>query len=1188
MKKNEKRELLKNQIKILEGDISASRRSFDFNIHEKANADVVEEMESSGSSRNQDFDVVYDRAHKEETDRIHNLTDEMLEFYEDSLAENVQDRNGYNKRIKVDGSMEDEVGEDLSAHASFMTQNEVSNTVDATMANMIVAWNIRGMTDTSKQDEIKLLMSENSLSMCAIVETRLNKKLVSKACNNIFGRWNRVSNVMDASRNCRIIVGWDPDMVDAILLSSHGQVMHFEVSLILDKRKFFISFIYGENDPKDRICLWENLIDHMGVVDGKPWVMMGDFNAILYFEDHSKGFANIYQGIREFRSCVHQLDMEDLCRNGLFYTWVQKSKDPKSGIMKKLNRVMGNNEFIDMFGACYANFLPYVTFDHCPALLVIPCSVAKRKRSFRFMNYITNKKEFHQVVKDNWNDPVHDFAMFVFAKRLKNMKRHIRDLNKRNGNVYEKVKQLREELKKVQSELDKDPHNIELKEAEMVFNHAYRVVVMDEEKVLKQKTKIEWLKEGDHNSAYFHNFLKGRLNRSRIISIEDDVGVVYHDEDVAPKFVDHFQTFLGTCDETFPIEDPDGLFIKKIDAVRALHMVKDVTNEEIKSALFDINDNKAPGPNGFTSRFFKASWEIIGKDFCAVVKEFFTSGKMLGELNTTLISLGVLNEIIDPNQSAFIEGRHISDNIMLAQELMFGYLGKMKGARCAFKVDIQKAYDTLLSLFALMGSLMGFLKPRGVLDRETLFLLISLQLLWKYLPLCLKGRYVSASVLRRALDEFCLSSGLRPNMAKSSVYFGNVPETVKTDIMTAMPFREGSFPIRYLGIPLDANRIVRNDCTVLLDKASMFILPQGVCDEIDKIFKEFLWKSDGKRKIRYSVAWKEVCLQKSEGGLGLKSIHVWNEALMAKHLWNVVITKDSIWVKWVRSHYLNDHTVWAVDPSHHSSWVWKQIMALRNKIRRFMKNWPVDWNTRFKEIRDIPIPNLFENNEDMVVWINKKGKEKNFCVKEVWKVLKANLPKVIWYDHVWFSQCVPRHSFILWMAIKGRLKTQDRISRWMNVQDMRCPFCKLCKDSYSHLFFSCTIAKRLWERLKGMARLEHVSNSWPQIISSIVNMPAKNTIWSVIQRLVFSAAVYFIWQERNMRLFGEVGRSDEVIFKLVVENVRLRLMGLKLKVTNEVIKASEIWNLPIDKMYEYKGVLDDLMTDVLVTNDGTI
>ncbi|GKE70792.1 RNA-directed DNA polymerase, eukaryota, reverse transcriptase zinc-binding domain protein [Tanacetum coccineum] len=172
------------------------------------------------------------------------------------------------------------------------------------------------------------------------------------------------------------------------------------------------------------------------------------------------------------------------------------------------------------------------------------------------------------------------------------------------------------------------------------------------------------------------------------------------------------------------------LFIKKIDVVSALYMFRDVSNDEIKAALFDIDDNKAPGPDGFTSRFFKASWEIIGKDFCYAIKEFFISRKMLGELNTTFISFirkcnkpvkvadyrpiaccnvvykcitkvisnrikVVLNGIIDSNQSAFIEGRQISDNIMLAQELMFGYLGKMKGARCAFKVDIQKAYDTV-------------------------------------------------------------------------------------------------------------------------------------------------------------------------------------------------------------------------------------------------------------------------------------------------------------------------------------------------------------------------------------------------------------------------------------------------------------------------------------------------------------
>ena len=61
----------------------------------------------------------------------------------------------------------------------------------------------------------------------------------------------------------------------------------------------------------------------------------------------------------------------------------------------------------------------------------------------------------------------------------------------------------------------------------MIFNGAYKEAVMDEEKVLKQKTKVEWLREGDHNSAYFHNLLKGRFSKSRILSIKDDLGNVF-------------------------------------------------------------------------------------------------------------------------------------------------------------------------------------------------------------------------------------------------------------------------------------------------------------------------------------------------------------------------------------------------------------------------------------------------------------------------------------------------------------------------------------------------------------------------------------------------------------------------------------------------------------------------------------
>ncbi|GJY96249.1 RNA-directed DNA polymerase, eukaryota, reverse transcriptase zinc-binding domain protein [Tanacetum coccineum] len=138
--------------------------------------------------------------------------------------------------------------------------------------------------------------------------------------------------------------------------------------------------------------------------------------------------------------------------------------------------------------------------------------------------------EFLPTIKDNWYSEVHGFHMFVLAKRLRNMKKHMRNMNRLNGNVFDKVKVLREELKRVQNCLDKDPNCVHLREEKYVFCNAYKEAARDEEMVLRQKTKIQWLKDGDQNSAYFHNSLKGRMFRSRIEVVYDSEGQKYDDE----------------------------------------------------------------------------------------------------------------------------------------------------------------------------------------------------------------------------------------------------------------------------------------------------------------------------------------------------------------------------------------------------------------------------------------------------------------------------------------------------------------------------------------------------------------------------------------------------------------------------------------------------------------------------------
>ncbi|GKD50472.1 RNA-directed DNA polymerase, eukaryota, reverse transcriptase zinc-binding domain protein, partial [Tanacetum coccineum] len=145
------------------------------------------------------------------------------------------------------------------------------------------------------------------------------------------------------------------------------------------------------------------------------------------------------------------------------------------------------------------------------------------------------------------------------------------------------------------------------------------------------------------------------------------------------------------------------------------------------------------------------------------------------------------------------------------------------------------------------------------------------------------GDPISACIIRRGLDEFSMSSGLYPSLEKSTSFFSNMPSEIKEQIALALLFKEGALPVRYLGLQLIAS--VLSSLNVYW--ASMFIIPNHVCESIDKILKCFLWSIDEGKKGVTSVAWKDVCRPKSQGGLGLRTKKLMNEGLMCKYLWNI-------------------------------------------------------------------------------------------------------------------------------------------------------------------------------------------------------------------------------------------------------------------------------------------------------------
>lgn len=129
---------------------------------------------------------------------------------------------------------------------------------------------------------------------------------------------------------------------------------------------------------------------------------------------------------------------------------------------KILQSLLFVSSFCNLF--CQAEFLPYGISDHSPVLITYSDGYERYRKSFRFMNYLASKKEFITVLRDKWFEPFHGCAMYVLVKRMKFMKKHLRDLNRANGDVFDKVKNLKIELDRVQCALDKDSSNSVLRE----------------------------------------------------------------------------------------------------------------------------------------------------------------------------------------------------------------------------------------------------------------------------------------------------------------------------------------------------------------------------------------------------------------------------------------------------------------------------------------------------------------------------------------------------------------------------------------------------------------------------------------------------------------------------------------------------------------------------------------------------
>lgn len=526
---------------------------------------------------------------------------------------------------------------------------------------------------------------------------------------------------------------------------------------------------------------------------------------------------------------------------------------------------------------------------------------------------MSNIEGYHDIIKEAWKDQWFGDPMGILCRKLKQVKQALIVFNKRNGNVHSNVDIARQDLSHIQEQVERNPTDTGIRNSETDAKKKLGESLIQEESLLHQKSRVKWLSLGDRNNGFFFNQVRANWSHSKILAIENAQGnIVFGHSQVADVAVDFFKNSIGTHSTTLNY-DLSTLNIPQISHIQASHLEDRITNETIYATLKSMKRNKSPGPDGFTVEFFLSSWDVVGKEFCEAVAHFFTSSNMHQGINSTGITLVpkvtnptsmrefrpislcsvaykciakiiasrlklVLPDLINISQSAFIKGRYISDNILLAQELCRVYNRGTGTAKCALKIDLHKAFDSLswdflINVLGQMnfpqrfvswiracittpmysvkinGELKGYFKgEKGLRQGDPMspyLFAIAMNVLscilskipsnFKYHSKCkdLKlnhlffaddvllfsnGDKQSVQYLMNSLDSFSAISGLRPNADKSTVFFGNCDQAVTDWIDARYNIPHGELPVRFLGVPLISTKLTVNDCIPLIEK----------------------------------------------------------------------------------------------------------------------------------------------------------------------------------------------------------------------------------------------------------------------------------------------------------------------------------------------------------------------------------
>eukprot|EP00253_Pinus_taeda_P021628 PITA_21628 len=446
----------------------------------------------------------------------------------------------------------------------------------------LISWNLRGLNSPGKLRILKNMIKMEKPQICFLQETKCNSSTLGSILSKAWPGCNSVA--VDASgASGGLAIAWN---TRELTLSDFHASHHFiqaTFHILGTNIHGHLSNVYFPQEAGNK----SDLLNTIGALNNNKmhplWIIGGDFNMITSLEEKMGG----------------------------------RNRVGKHQIASKLDKFLISDNSVYLGGDITAEILPHSGSDHWPISLEWQRSGNTTGRPFRFEEFWLTHPNFKGFIRSTWNTfiPLEGSKMFQFQHKLKHLKQLLKHWNQETfGNIFQAQQDLNKEMADLQQQVITGGHMEGTLEQEQRIHNKLEERRKQEEILWKQKSRIRWLKEGERNTKFFHRTTVQRRMHNNIPFIQrrGGAGIEQHEE-IEEEFLNHFKQVHkeANADMRPAIERITQNVPKLITEEHNELLLRPILTQEVDTAMSQLKEGKAPGPDGFTTTFFHTFWELI-------------------------------------------------------------------------------------------------------------------------------------------------------------------------------------------------------------------------------------------------------------------------------------------------------------------------------------------------------------------------------------------------------------------------------------------------------------------------------------------------------------------------------------------------------------------------------------------------